>query len=193
MKRPRPLLTARRLALCCLGFAALLLGALAIGISFGSGEVSLADLWNEGLSERHQAILFQIRIPRVLVAALLGGALSIAGVSFQALLRNPLADPYVLGVSGGASIGGVIALTLIELKQDDAAHGGSEAVRYRDIDFAGVARALGVSAHRVTSTRELERALRSPSGEGPVLIDAIVDASGYGQVLGAIRGARAAV
>ena len=74
MKRPRPLLTARRLALGCLGFAALLLGALAIGISFGSGEVSLADLWNEGLSERHQAILFQIRIPRVLVAALLGGA-----------------------------------------------------------------------------------------------------------------------
>lgn len=115
MKRPRPLLTARRLALCCLSFTALLLVALAIGISFGSGEVSLTDLWNKGLSERHQAILFQIRFPRVLVAALLGGALSIAGVSFQALLRNPLADPYVLGVSGGASIGGVIALTLVEL------------------------------------------------------------------------------
>jgi iron complex transport system permease protein len=117
VKRPRPILTARRLALCCLGFLALLLTALVVGVSFGSGGVSPADLWAGGLGEQHRAILLQIRIPRVLMAALLGGALSIAGVGFQALLRNPLADPYVLGVSGGASIGGVIALTLIKLPQ----------------------------------------------------------------------------
>jgi iron complex transport system permease protein len=117
VKRPRPILTARRLALCCLGFLALLFVALAIGISFGSGGVSPADLWGAGIEDQHRAILLQIRIPRVLMAALLGGALSIAGVGFQALLRNPLADPYVLGVSGGASIGGVIALTLIKLPQ----------------------------------------------------------------------------
>jgi iron complex transport system permease protein len=51
-----------------------------------------------------------VRLPRVLAAAALGAALSLAGVAFQALLRNPLADPYVLGVSGGASLGGVAAL-----------------------------------------------------------------------------------
>jgi iron complex transport system permease protein len=56
------------------------------------------------------AILFKIRLPRVLLAAILGGSLAVAGVAFQALLRNPLADPYVLGVSGGASVGGVLAL-----------------------------------------------------------------------------------
>jgi len=115
VKRTRPLLTARRLVLCCVGFLALLAAALVVGVSFGSGNVSLSGFWDADLSEQHRAILFQIRLPRVLMAALLGGALSIAGVGFQALLRNPLADPYVLGVSGGASIGGVIALTLIEL------------------------------------------------------------------------------
>lgn len=53
-----------------------------------------------------------MRLPRVALAALLGGALSTAGAAFQAFLRNPLADPYVLGVSGGASLGGVLALLL---------------------------------------------------------------------------------
>lgn len=85
------------------------------------------------------------------------------------------------------------ALRLIELKQDEAAHGGSNAVRYRDIDFAGAARALGVAAHRVASVPELERALSSGVGEDPVVIDAVVDPSGYGDVLRAIRGARASV
>ena len=65
--------------------------------------------------EADRTILLEVRLPRVLLAAVIGAALSSAGVVFQALLRNPLADPYVLGVSGGASIGGVIALTLIEL------------------------------------------------------------------------------
>ncbi|MFC1628102.1 FecCD family ABC transporter permease [Gemmatimonadota bacterium] len=57
-------------------------------------------------------ILFDVRLPRVLLAAILGGALTVAGIVFQALLRNPLADPYILGVSGGASLGGVTALLL---------------------------------------------------------------------------------
>jgi iron complex transport system permease protein len=55
-------------------------------------------------------ILVQVRLPRVLLAALIGGALTVAGAVFQALLRNPLADPFVLGVSGGASIGSVLAV-----------------------------------------------------------------------------------
>lgn len=58
-----------------------------------------------------QTILWQIRLPRALLAGLVGAALSLSGVTFQAVLRNPLADPYLLGVSGGAALGAVIALT----------------------------------------------------------------------------------
>jgi iron complex transport system permease protein len=107
----RPTL-ARRLALVTLGLGALLALAIGFAVSFGAAEV---PLWQRLLlggiwSEAQQAILFALRLPRVLTAAALGGLLGVAGVAFQALLRNPLADPYVLGVSGGASLGGVVAL-----------------------------------------------------------------------------------
>ncbi len=59
-----------------------------------------------------EQILFAIRLPRVLGAALVGAALSAAGVLFQGLLRNPLADPYALGVSGGAALGGALGFLL---------------------------------------------------------------------------------
>lgn len=58
-----------------------------------------------------QTIIWQIRLPRALLAGLVGAALSLSGTTFQAVLRNPLADPYLLGVSGGAALGAVIALT----------------------------------------------------------------------------------
>lgn len=56
-------------------------------------------------------ILLTIRLPRVLLAGLLGGGLSMAGVVFQVLLRNVLADPYILGISGGATVGALLAMT----------------------------------------------------------------------------------
>src|SRR6478736_5045984 len=56
------------------------------------------------------AILFEIRLPRVLLSMLAGGALALSGVLFQALLRDALATPYTLGVSAGASLGAVIAI-----------------------------------------------------------------------------------
>jgi len=55
-------------------------------------------------------IIIEIRLPRILLAIVVGASLSVAGTSFQALLRNPLADPYVLGVSSGAALGAVLAL-----------------------------------------------------------------------------------
>jgi iron complex transport system permease protein len=112
MARTRKPLTARRVA----ARLAILAGALALciglGVTLGAGHVSALRLLPGGapLDDVARAILLEVRLPRVLLAALLGGALSVAGVVFQALLRNPLADPYVLGVSGGASIGGVLAL-----------------------------------------------------------------------------------
>lgn len=57
-----------------------------------------------------ETIIFRIRLPRVLGAAFIGAALSVAGVLFQGLLRNPLADPYVIGASGGAALGSVLGL-----------------------------------------------------------------------------------
>jgi iron complex transport system permease protein len=57
------------------------------------------------------SVIIDIRLPRILLAALAGGGLSLAGVVFQALLRNVLAEPYILGVSGGASVGALVAIT----------------------------------------------------------------------------------
>jgi iron complex transport system permease protein len=115
----RPDHLTRGRALAGVGLALLLLlVALALGASLGAGHVPLGRLLGVGrplgTEERVIAlrILWEVRLPRVLLAAVLGGALTVAGIGFQALLRNPLADPYVLGVSGGASLGGVTALLL---------------------------------------------------------------------------------
>lgn len=85
----------------------LLLGAilaivLVLAVSFGATHISLDD-------EAGRTILFRIRLPRVLLAAAIGATLAVAGVTFQTLLRNALADPFILGVSGGAAAGASIA------------------------------------------------------------------------------------
>ena len=63
-----------------------------------------------GLTSDQFDILFQIRLPRILLAAAVGGSLATAGASYQALLRNPLAEPYLLGISNGAAVGTMLAL-----------------------------------------------------------------------------------
>src|ERR1700754_690335 len=63
-----------------------------------------------GLTSDQFDILFQIRIPRILLAAAVGASLATAGASYQSLLRNPLAEPYLLGISNGAAVGTMIAL-----------------------------------------------------------------------------------
>ncbi|MEA3363282.1 MAG: iron ABC transporter permease [Thermodesulfobacteriota bacterium] len=90
---------------------------LAISISLSAGSLELS--WNKLFTillhgsgkEIEEVIIWQIRLPRALLAGLVGAALSLSGVTFQAVLRNPLADPYLLGVSGGAALGAVAALT----------------------------------------------------------------------------------
>lgn len=76
----------------------------------GSASVDFAAAW-QGVSP-HKEILFAARLPRVLLAAMAGGALALAGLLFQALVRDSLADPYTLGVSAGASLGAVLAICL---------------------------------------------------------------------------------
>jgi len=87
----------------------LLAVALVAGVLLGASGTGLSALAADA-PPAARAILVEVRLPRVAAAAALGAALALAGVAFQALLRNPLADPYVLGVSGGASLGGVLAL-----------------------------------------------------------------------------------
>lgn len=84
----------------------ILLCAMALlGISFGSTRIGLFELFLKDNSE-----VLRLRIIRVIVALIAGGGLAVAGVIFQGILRNPLAEPYVLGVSSGAGLGAVLAL-----------------------------------------------------------------------------------
>jgi len=87
--------------------------SLGVALSVGSIDISLADLWrvliNQGTTE-HSSIIWQLRWPRAGAAFATGGLLSIAGVLMQVLLRNPLADPYVLGTSGGAALFALLAM-----------------------------------------------------------------------------------
>jgi iron complex transport system permease protein len=75
-----------------------------LATALGSEKLSFFDL-----NESQKTILFEIRLPRVLLAASVGASLAVAGAGFQALLRNPLAEPYLLGVSNGAALGTMFA------------------------------------------------------------------------------------
>lgn len=81
-----------------------------LGISIGAVSIPLSTLWGGSEDTTATTIVWNIRMPRVFLAALVGAALAIAGAAFQALLKNPLADPYTLGVSSGASVGAVATL-----------------------------------------------------------------------------------
>ncbi|MEK4629962.1 MAG: iron ABC transporter permease [Solibacillus sp.] len=90
----------------------LLFSSVWIGISFGSVDIPFSTLWDKTTDPVAYSILWKIRMPRVILAALIGASLAIAGAAFQGLLKNPLADPYTLGVSSGASVGAVMTIFL---------------------------------------------------------------------------------
>src|SRR5580700_1791345 len=81
---------------------------MALGVAFGSGPAGLGDLFTSGTPAH--AIVAGYRLPRVLLGAVAGAGLAAVGAAFQSVLRNPLAEPYVLGVSGGAALGATIAI-----------------------------------------------------------------------------------
>jgi iron complex transport system permease protein len=101
-----------------------LIAALFLASAFGAVSIHLSDIgkmvlnktaifdfppsWTDG----EETIIFQIRLPRVIGGALVGMALATAGVLFQGLLRNPMADPYIIGTSAGAALGATIAMFL---------------------------------------------------------------------------------
>jgi cobalamin transport system permease protein len=115
----QPLTLWRVLARCGI-LAVILFVVVVVALKFGAVQVSLWGLGRDlisvilhrtsAISTDYGMIVIDIRLPRILLAIFVGAALSVAGTSFQALLRNPLADPYVLGVSSGAALGAVLAL-----------------------------------------------------------------------------------
>jgi iron complex transport system permease protein len=112
--------TLQRLLLQCGILALILFAVVVVALKLGAVPVSLYGLGRDlisvllrqtsQLSSDYGMIVIEIRLPRILLAIVVGASLSVAGTSFQALLRNPLADPYVLGVSMGAALGAVLAL-----------------------------------------------------------------------------------
>ena len=117
----RPL-TLGRLLLRCSFLAVILFVVVVIALKLGAVQVSLYGLGRDlirvllgqssAISSDYGMIVVDIRLPRILLAIVVGASLSVAGAGFQALLRNPLADPYVLGVSSGAAVGSILALML---------------------------------------------------------------------------------
>jgi iron complex transport system permease protein len=91
-------------ALC----AVALLVAMALGVAYGSGSAGLASALRPGT--RAYQIVVGYRLPRVLLGAIAGAGLAAVGAALQSVLRNPLADPYILGVSGGAALGATVAI-----------------------------------------------------------------------------------
>lgn len=98
------------------GLVALTLAAtcvsLAVGAADAVGPLETAGVLLGGGDELARAIVLEVRLPRVVLGLLAGGALAVSGAVFQALLRNPLAEPYILGVSGGAAAGSVTMIVL---------------------------------------------------------------------------------
>jgi iron complex transport system permease protein len=105
----------RRLVVTLVGFGSLAVLSCVLAPLVGSTPIRLARVFDRSIAFKDNVdaqIFFVARLPRALAAALVGSTLAAAGVVFQALLRNPLATPFTLGVSSGAALGAMIAITL---------------------------------------------------------------------------------
>ncbi|HEY3040723.1 MAG TPA: iron ABC transporter permease [Pyrinomonadaceae bacterium] len=111
--------TLRKTLIVCAALSIMLIFIAIVAANLGSERLPVVDALralftggaNSGaLTATQRAILFDIRLPRILLAATVGASLAAAGASYQALLRNALAEPYLLGISNGAAVGTMVAL-----------------------------------------------------------------------------------
>jgi iron complex transport system permease protein len=140
----------RRLLVTVAAFGTLLVVAFVTAPLVGSTHISIARAFDRSTPFADNAdaqILFVARLPRVLAAALVGASLATAGAVFQALLRNPLATPDTLGVSSGAALGAMVAITF----HVDTAIGGLSGLSISS--FAGSIGALGIVYLLATARR----------------------------------------
>jgi iron complex transport system permease protein len=118
----QPPMTLRRVLGVCGILAAVLLAVVVISLRLGAYPISVQNivltLTRGAFGQRAQVpsddwlVIFGLRMPRIALGIAVGASLSVAGASFQALLRNPLADPYVLGISSGAALGAILSLVV---------------------------------------------------------------------------------
>ena len=93
-------------------FILLTISAFIVACITGSINISLRDLFNSSLDDLSRIVLIEIRLPRVILAGLVGASLGISGAALQGLFRNPLADPGLIGVSAGAALGATLVIVL---------------------------------------------------------------------------------
>ncbi len=163
-RRPR----GGRTAWWLLGLGAILVLSLVAAVAIGPADIAPADvlgsllhhlgLGEDPLTELRDAIVWQSRAPRALTAALVGAGLALCGAVMQGLTRNPLADPYLLGVSSGASLGAVVVLLLgVNLLLPVAAFAGAM------LALTGTLLLAGASGH-LTPTRTVLAGLAVAQG-----------------------------
>jgi cobalamin transport system permease protein len=121
----RALRTHRRAPVWAVAAALFLLLSLAVGLAVGPVHLGVGDMLRSigdrlgvpgavsPLSGTEEAILWELRLPRVVLGALVGGTLAVAGATYQGVFRNPLADPYLLGVAAGAGLGATVAVAYL--------------------------------------------------------------------------------
>lgn len=135
------------------GLGLLLVASVVVAVTIGPAGLSPADVWasvlahlgigEPTLSPLRDGIVWELRMPRVLAAAAVGAGLALCGVVMQALTRNPLADPYLLGLSSGASVGAVVVIVLgVGLLLPVAAFAGALVALVATLGLANAAGAL---------------------------------------------------
>jgi iron complex transport system permease protein len=110
--------TPSRIIITSLLLLLVLMGVCLLSLAVGAAHLEPTAIINELMGDRKaleamdRTILFRVRLPRISLGALVGGILAVGGVVFQALLRNPLAEPFILGISGGAAFGAIIGILM---------------------------------------------------------------------------------
>src|SRR5206468_12729292 len=128
------------LLLLVAGTVALALGSVGVGLGDTAailGHRLLGVPAQVTWSAPAEQIIMEVRLPRVLTAMLVGGGLSVAGATFQAVLRNPRADPYIIGTASGASLGAIAAPTPPGLPPGPAGRAASSSLRVGTVQVLG--------------------------------------------------------
>ncbi len=117
-KKRRSLRSASLRALLLPLLVAMLLGSILLSLSVGAVHIQTGVLLrtvftHNELTPTEQVILLQVRLPRIISSAIVGSCLSVSGLLFQGLFRNPMADPYVIGASGGSVLGACLGIFLL--------------------------------------------------------------------------------
>lgn len=145
-----------RVGAVALTLMAVLAASVILAVTWGPADISPGQVWQSllarfgigetGLSTLREGIVWELRMPRILAAAAVGAGLALCGAIMQAVLRNPLADPYLLGLSSGASFGAVSVIVLgLSLALPFAAFAGSLAALLATLLLAGAAGRLSTS------------------------------------------------